>query len=337
MSYNMQGLGVLLEMYGESICKIKDSQCLGRTIGSCRNMICHVQYGGQDPEKEEAQVKEIQSLEKQLSKYKTGSSSYKQKKEIESKIQQLKKEIGGNTGEIGNKLLSRSLIGVTRLQRKLIKGLDQIGKKQTHTSPVPPRVFNRRNAITPPSLPPSSQYIPKAKDCNTILKQQGILDNDYKTTRRNFKKWALKNHPDKGGNTSVFQSVSDCSDKSDSTDSTTGLELLKSPTSSASSSTPSSGLKSIGWTSTTSPTSTLAASTASTAGLKSIGWTSMSSDSTKETKDSEIDSKASSNVDLKKLDDSYDKFKTVILNRKNANEKQRKAFEPVKHPSPWKL
>jgi len=322
----MQGLGVLLEMYGESICKMQDTHCLGRTIDGCRDMICQIQYGGQDPDKEEAQVKEIKSLEKQLAEYKMQPGSYKQKKEIESlksKIQQLKKEIGGNVEEIGNKLLSRSLIGVTRLQRQLSKGIDQLGKKSR--TPTVSRVFTRRNALTPQPIEPSQptlkvpiQDTPKATDCNTILKQQGILDNDPKTTRKNFKKWALKNHPDKGGNTSVFQSVSNCSD----TDSDSDAE------SNESSGLASFGLKSIGWSS--SPAST--ASTASTtSGLKSIGWTDSTKETTKET------TKVSSSVDLKKLDDSYDKFKTVVQNRKKANEKRRQAFEPVKHPSPWRL
>lgn len=48
--------------------------------------------------------------------------------------------------------------------------------------------------------------IAKGPECDKILADAGI------TTRRDFVRWAVRNHPDKGGNTEVFQRVSNCVD-----------------------------------------------------------------------------------------------------------------------------
>jgi hypothetical protein len=50
------------------------------------------------------------------------------------------------------------------------------------------------------------------KKCYDLLKQNNVWDDDYDILRKNFKMFALKNHPDKGGIKEVFQSVSSCKD-----------------------------------------------------------------------------------------------------------------------------
>jgi hypothetical protein len=62
----------------------------------------------------------------------------------------------------------------------------------------PPRT--QREAPPPPLFPRAG--------CAAFLKGEGI------TTRKDFRKWALKNHPDRGGDTAKFQFVSDCVDQS---------------------------------------------------------------------------------------------------------------------------
>jgi len=42
------------------------------------------------------------------------------------------------------------------------------------------------------------------KECKNILKKNDI------TTHKQFLKWALKNHPDKGGNEDIFKIISNC-------------------------------------------------------------------------------------------------------------------------------
>jgi hypothetical protein len=62
----------------------------------------------------------------------------------------------------------------------------------------PPRT--EREAPPPPLFPRAG--------CAAFLKGEGI------TTRKDFRRWALKNHPDRGGDTAKFQFVSDCVDRS---------------------------------------------------------------------------------------------------------------------------
>jgi hypothetical protein len=50
------------------------------------------------------------------------------------------------------------------------------------------------------------------KKCYDLLKQNDIWNDDYDVLRKNFKLFALKNHPDKGGVKEVFQAVSSCKD-----------------------------------------------------------------------------------------------------------------------------
>jgi hypothetical protein len=50
------------------------------------------------------------------------------------------------------------------------------------------------------------------KKCFSLLKQHNVWDDDYNMLRKNFKTFALKNHPDKGGVKELFQSVSSCKD-----------------------------------------------------------------------------------------------------------------------------
>ena len=45
------------------------------------------------------------------------------------------------------------------------------------------------------------------KTCKDILAEHGITD------MKSWRRWALKNHPDKGGETELFAEVSDCVDR----------------------------------------------------------------------------------------------------------------------------
>jgi hypothetical protein len=71
------------------------------------------------------------------------------------------------------------------------------------------------DAAFPPAPKPRSKpeageapppKIVKGPACDAILAGAGI------TSRKDFLKWALRNHPDKGGNTEAFQRVSNCVD-----------------------------------------------------------------------------------------------------------------------------
>jgi hypothetical protein len=50
------------------------------------------------------------------------------------------------------------------------------------------------------------------KKCYGLLQKYNIWSDDYNILRKNFKLFALKNHPDKSGVKEVFQSVSSCKD-----------------------------------------------------------------------------------------------------------------------------
>lgn len=69
--------------------------------------------------------------------------------------------------------------------------------------PSPPprqRPRTERDTTLPPLFPLTG--------CAAVLKREGIA------TRKDFRsKWALKNHPDRGGDTAKFQVVSDCVDQ----------------------------------------------------------------------------------------------------------------------------
>ena len=65
----------------------------------------------------------------------------------------------------------------------------------TGQQPPPPRSY----------APPPPQQ--NTKTCSDTLKEAGIA------TRKDFRTWAVKNHPDKGGDTTKFQEVSNCADQ----------------------------------------------------------------------------------------------------------------------------
>lgn len=73
---------------------------------------------------------------------------------------------------------------------------------QTRAPPPPPRAEPAR---------PVKQVVP----CSELLRQKGILvaGDSPRDTKKKFLKWAIENHPDKGGDTTIFQEVSDCFDK----------------------------------------------------------------------------------------------------------------------------
>lgn len=70
--------------------------------------------------------------------------------------------------------------------------------------PAPPP----RPAAPPPRpAAPAPPPAPAPPTCETILAREGI------TSRKDFLRWAITNHPDKGGDTTKFQEVSNCVDK----------------------------------------------------------------------------------------------------------------------------
>jgi hypothetical protein len=70
-------------------------------------------------------------------------------------------------------------------------------KSPVRTTPRSPR----RNS---PRKSPSKRRSVSAPNCARMLQNANIHD------LRDFRAWSLRNHPDKGGNTSVFQKVSNC-------------------------------------------------------------------------------------------------------------------------------
>jgi len=58
----------------------------------------------------------------------------------------------------------------------------------------------------PEERPQPPAPIAKGPECDAILAEAGI------TSRKEFTRWALRNHPDKGGDTKTFQRVSACVD-----------------------------------------------------------------------------------------------------------------------------
>lgn len=59
---------------------------------------------------------------------------------------------------------------------------------------------------TGPAEPPPPTQSPKQESCKKRLKDEGIQD------KGSFRKWALTNHPDKGGDVAKFQEINDCMD-----------------------------------------------------------------------------------------------------------------------------
>ena len=60
-----------------------------------------------------------------------------------------------------------------------------------------------------PGPRPRAPAVPAApvKSCETLLSDTGI------TSRKDFLRWSVRNHPDKGGDTKTFQEISACVDK----------------------------------------------------------------------------------------------------------------------------
>ena len=52
----------------------------------------------------------------------------------------------------------------------------------------------------------------KLDDCRSLLKKYGIEGTDAEISK-GYKRFALKNHPDKGGDPEVFKEVQNCYDK----------------------------------------------------------------------------------------------------------------------------
>lgn len=87
--------------------------------------------------------------------------------------------------------------------------LPSVTGRTAKTYQMPPAPSLPKQPTFKPYVPPPSPPPPrKASTCLDILKQEGIA------TRKDFRsKWALKNHPDRGGDTAKFQKVSDCVDQ----------------------------------------------------------------------------------------------------------------------------
>lgn len=70
---------------------------------------------------------------------------------------------------------------------------------------VPPPPTEPAGPTGPAEPPPQPESL-KLKHCRKRLNDEGIED------KGSFRKWALKNHPDRGGDTAKFQEISDCMD-----------------------------------------------------------------------------------------------------------------------------
>lgn len=73
----------------------------------------------------------------------------------------------------------------------------------------------RREQVPPPPIHANNA---EAAACRDTLIREGVFERGrvYNTKiqiRKAFLRWALTNHPDKGGNTRIFQIVNDCVDK----------------------------------------------------------------------------------------------------------------------------
>lgn len=53
---------------------------------------------------------------------------------------------------------------------------------------------------------------PKCNNCMSLLTSLGVAGNTLEETRKNFKKWSIKNHPEHGGDEHTFKLVSGCFD-----------------------------------------------------------------------------------------------------------------------------
>jgi len=78
--------------------------------------------------------------------------------------------------------------------------LEAKAESPPQSAPAPPRASQ---SAPPPPPAAAGQGTP----CDQLLAQKDITD------RKGFLKWSLTGHPDKGGDTKVFQEVSDCVDK----------------------------------------------------------------------------------------------------------------------------
>lgn len=102
------------------------------------------------------------------------------------------------TGKMFDLPQSQSGSGIGEWLTSFINWLFGNSKKQPKGDPPPEEKPN----------PPPRREEKLKKDCREILAEHGITD------KRSWRRFALKNHPDKGGDTELFQIVSDCVDKS---------------------------------------------------------------------------------------------------------------------------
>ena len=99
-------------------------------------------------------------------------------------------------------------------------------------SPEPPKYKTKGS--------PEAKYTKKVanKECDNCVK---LFSDENIDDTKSFRKWAVKNHPDKGGDSTKFASISNCNDLffKDKTCDETKIRTVKSPTSSRASSRPS--------------------------------------------------------------------------------------------------
>jgi hypothetical protein len=50
-------------------------------------------------------------------------------------------------------------------------------------------------------------------NCKGLLQRHRLSISDREQLKREFRKWALKNHPDKGGNSELFKTVNSCKEE----------------------------------------------------------------------------------------------------------------------------
>ena len=80
------------------------------------------------------------------------------------------------------------------------------GQPRPAPAPAPAPAAAPPAPAAPPPPPPAAP----ANPCDAILREAGIVGSTAREVRKNFNRWSLRNHPDKGGDEARFKEVSGC-------------------------------------------------------------------------------------------------------------------------------
>jgi hypothetical protein len=101
----------------------------------------------------------------------------------------------------------RALFGGAEVTVRFVREGDLEGVSEKELRETAKQLLGEEEEAEPEEVPPPPPApIAKGPECDAILREAGI------TSRREFTRWALRNHPDKGGDTATFQRVSACVD-----------------------------------------------------------------------------------------------------------------------------